>query len=188
MHKLISMVFFVCFSLTLQAREIAGITFHDSIHIPGVQSALKLNGLGIRTKFFFKIYIAALYVQKNSNQAQEIISSPQAKRMVMHILYDEVDRKRMTDGWLSGFKDNLSETEFTKLKPDIEQFNTMFETTHAGDIIFLDFIPGYGCRITIKGQEKGTIKNPEFYPTLLKIWLGEEPISSRLKRELLKVQ
>jgi len=53
------------------------------------------------------------------------------------------------------------------------------------DVIVLDFNPTAGTRVVISGDEKGSIEGKEFNDALLKIWLGEEPISSGLKKDLL---
>jgi hypothetical protein len=54
-----------------------------------------------------------------------------------------------------------------------------------GDLISLDYLPGKGTVVTIKGVEKGVVPGGDFYQALLKVWLGESPISKSLKRQLL---
>ena len=180
-------IFFLLFSLSLsaQAREIADVTIPQTISIPSVEQSLTLNGAGIRYKFFFKIYIAALYVTQASHKADDIINSNGPKRMLMHFLYDEVPLEKLVDGWNEGFEDNLSKAEQKSLAADIKQFNQMFESLKAGDEVELDYLPGKGTRVTIKGVEKGVIKGAEFNRALLKIWLGEEPVTEELKEALL---
>ncbi len=185
MAKLFILFLILISSSVVHSKEIAGVNFDELITIADVPSALKMNGMGIRYKFFFKIYIAVLYVQEKAHQADKLMASSGAKRMVMHILYDEVDKQKLIDGWLRGFEANLSKTDFLALKPKIDKFNTLFETLKSGDSIFLDSLPNQGTRVIIKGQLKGMIGGQEFYPALLKIWLGNDPISSDLKEELL---
>ncbi len=181
------LIFFLFFSLSLsaQAREIADVTIPQTISIPGVEQSLSLNGAGIRYKFFFKIYIAALYVTQPSHKADDIINSKAPKRMLMHFLYDEVPLEKLVDGWNEGFEDNLSEAEQKSLAADIKGFNQMFESLKAGDVVELDYLPGKGTRVTIRGVEKGVIKGAEFNRALLKIWLGDEPVTEELKEALL---
>jgi len=77
-------------SPALQARELADITIPDSIQL--ADTPLVLNGAGIRYKFFFKIYLGALYVPKTATQADELIQAAGPKRMLMHFIYSEVSR------------------------------------------------------------------------------------------------
>jgi len=169
---------------SLQAAEIADVHFDESVTLAGIDQPLQLNGLGIRYKFFFKIYIAALYVQHKSTDAAELVSSSQAKRMTMHFLYDEVEREKLVDGWNEGFENNLSAEQLAALQPRIQQFNAMFETVRKGDVINLDYIPGKGTRVTIKGRDKGTVPGPDFNRALLNIWLGDYPVGDDLKQKL----
>jgi len=172
------------FLLPVQATEIAGQQFDDVISLADNQKSLQLNGLGIRYKFFFKIYIAALYLEEKSEDIKQIIESSQAKRVVMHFLYDKVEKEKLVSAWIEGFEDNLSAEEFKALEPRIKLFNTLFETVESGDVIYLDFIPGKGTRVISKGQPKGIIEGDDFYSALLKIWLGDEPVGEDLKMAL----
>jgi len=172
-------------SFSAQAREMADVSFAETVSINGVEQPLKLNGLGIRYKFFFKIYIAALYVTKTSHDAVDIIKSDSPKRMVMHFLYDEIPQEKLVNGWNEGFEDNLSDAERGVLQADIKQFNAMFETIKAGEVVTLDYLPAQGTVVTIKGVQKGVIKGAAFYRALLKIWIGEEPVTEELKEALL---
>lgn len=184
-NKLFTLTLLLSLTSALHAREIADVKFAETVSIAGTDQALKLNGLGIRSKFFFKIYIAALYLKNPSKNAAEIIASDSAKRIVMHFLYDEVAAEKLVAGWNDGFEDNLSDDELKSLSTDIKQFNQMFETLKEGDVVTLDYLPKQGTRITIKGVNKGIIKGAAFNQALLKIWLGDEPVTDDLKEALL---
>ena len=171
-----------------QARELAGVNIDESITLAENKQALQLNGLGIRYKFFFKIYIAALYVQDRSSNAQAIVSSADAKRMSMVFLYDEVPREKLVAGWNEGFENNLTAEQLAALQPRIDQFNAMFETVKQGDVINLDYVPEKGTVVQIKGQQKGVVPGQDFNQALLKIWLGEYPVGDDLKQALLGQQ
>lgn len=180
-------LFSLGYTSTLNAKEMADIEFEESASLVGADKKLKLNGLSIRYKFFFKIYVAALYVEQTSQDANTLIKHNGAKRMLMHFVYDEVPAEKLASGWLEGFEDNTSAEDFKKLKPRIAQFNTMFETLHKGDVVLLDYLPGQGTRVTIKGKEKGFIKGEDFNQALLKIWVGDEPVTEDLKEGLLGI-
>lgn len=186
MKKIPLILFFILFIGQVQAKELADVVFKDQISV--ADSQLKLNGLGIRYKFFFKIYIAALYVESMSNKADEIINAEGAKRIHMHFLYDEVSKDKLINGWLEGFESNLSKQAYQQLKPRIDQFNLLFETVKKGDQIILDYLPTKGTRVTIKNKFRGIVKGPDFYAALMKIWLGDSPVNEDLKNALLGVE
>ena len=50
----------------------------------------------------------------------------------------------------------------------------------------IDWIPGTGTVLTVKGQVQGEpFKEPEFFNALLGIWLGPQPADWKLKDALL---
>jgi hypothetical protein len=56
----------------------------------------------------------------------------------------------------------------------------------AGESFTLDWIPGTGTVITVKGKVQGEpFKEPEFFNALLRIWVGPNPADWRLKDTLL---
>lgn len=177
---------FVLLSFNVQAKTMAGITIEDNVVLAG--QALTLNGAGIRSKFFFDIYVAALYIATPVNKTSDLVVKDQPIRMAMHFVYDEVSKEKLVDGWNEGFEDNLSDTQLEKLKPRIKLFNNMFTTVRKGDVIFLDFIPGKGTLVTINNKNAGRVTSDDFFHALLMIWLGEDPVGDDLKAALLGQQ
>ncbi len=178
------LILLVLFSTPVFAREIADVNVPDMITV-GDSVHLQLNGAGIRYKFFFKIYIAELYVEHPATDAQKVIADEGRKRVVMHFLYSKVTKEDLNDAWNEDFQTNLNQLQFAALKGKINQFNSTFETVKSGDDIVLDYIPGTGTEVTIRGQAKGIIPGKDFNDALLSVWLGKKPISEDLRKELL---
>ena len=173
------------YSLPGYARDIAGVKIDEKIILAN-NTKLKLNGAGIRSKFFFEIYVAALYVtQPVLNSTERVLTDTKAKRMLMHFLYDEVSKEKLNGGWQDGFENNLDEKTYAGLKPRLDNFKTFFETVNKGDVIHLDYIPGQGTKVSINSVEKGAIEGQDFHQALMKVWLGEEPADWSLKDALL---
>jgi len=170
--------------LPVHAKEIAGVMVQETIKTAD-GTTLILNGAGIRTKFFFDIYIAELYMQHPSSSAEAVVADSGAKQIVMHFLYSEVSKEKLVDAWNEGFADNTGADELTGLQGRIEQFNAFFVAVKKGDVITLAYAPNTGTTVTIAGVEKGVIEGKDFNDALLRIWLGKEPVTSSLKKELL---
>ena len=96
-----------------------------------------------------------------------------------------MSKEKLVNGWNDGFKNNNSNKELVKLKTQIDQFNNLFITVKKGDVINLDFIPTTGTSVVINGKTRGLVEGDDFFTTLLKIWLGEEPADSDLKEAML---
>ena len=179
-NYLLSLFFLVFLASSATAVEIAGVQVPDTL-----ENGLVLNGAGLRSKFFFKIYIAELYLEHPAQTAQGVLDAPGRKRMVMHMLHDKITQEQLVESWNHGFKVNLSSAEYEKLTPRIEAFNQLFVSVKRGDKIILDYIPETGTTVTIAGTQKGVVEGADFNRGLLAIWLGKEPVGEDLRDALL---
>jgi len=169
--------------LSQAGTKIVGIELADTYQLGG--KSLALNGAGVRSKFFFKIYVGALYTGKTSNNAAELIAAPGPKSMQMTMLYKEVEAKKITSGWTEGFKANVAESEFKQLENRLQTFNAFFPALRAGDSVHMDYSPETGTQLSINGKALGTIQGEDFFGALLKVWLGDHPADDGLKEGLL---
>jgi len=174
-------------STSVYGRELAGVDVPETINKADA-TVLQLNGAGIRSKFFFKIYIAGLYLTEKERDASAIFAQDRDRRLVMHFLYDEVGKKDLVEAWNEGFKGNGSPEQLTELSSDIATFNSLFDTVKKGDQIILDYTVGKGTDVIIRGEKRGTIEGKPFNDLLLSIWLGEAPVGKGLRDDLLGKQ
>lgn len=176
-------IFVFLFSTSVLAAEVEGVRVPKTITVAG--QSLQLNGAGVRTKFFFDIYVGALYLSHPVHQARRAIEDAGPKRMSMYFLYGEVGREKLVDGWIEGFEKNQSKEAMVRLRPRLNRFNSMFGDTRKGDIYIFDFLPDGSTTVTLKGREKGHIQGNDFQQALLAVWLGKHPADKDLKEALL---
>jgi len=169
--------------LYAQAIEIEGVTLPDTIQLQG--KALQLNGAGIRTKFFFDIYVGGLYLEQHASSAKAVFADHGAKRVTMNFLYGKVDKEKLTDGWEDGFEKNQSHKQMQALNERLGQFNALFTNGHRGDAIVFDFLSDGSTHLSFNGNEKGVIAGADFQQALLAVWLGKKPADSDLKDAML---
>jgi len=167
------------------ALEVAEVNVSEQVLLANTNTPLKLNGAGVRSKFFFKIYVGALYLPQKTTNAEKAINMEGGKRILMHFLYKKVEKEKLVEGWVDGFKNNHSGEQFEALKTKLEAFNKLFDTVKRGDRIELDYLPEIGTQVSINDQIKGSIFGKVFYSALLKVWLGEDPADSDLKEAML---
>jgi hypothetical protein len=168
---------------TTWAVEISGIQIPEQVEISGQE--LKLNGAGLRKKFFARIYVAGLYLPEQTADADEVIAMAGPKRITMQFLYDEVGVEKITRGWTDGFRNNTSPEQMKVLQTRLDHFNALFEDMKKDDRIVIDYVPELGTRVDIKGQARGIIPGEDFMRALLKVWLGQKPVDKGLKMGLL---
>ena len=187
MHKPAIILLFCLFVINtpVAAKNIEGVVIPDTLASANGDSSLVLNGAGIREKFFLDIYIGALYLPAKTSDASAILSDTGPASVLMHILYGEVSKQKITDGWTDGLEANLADQEMQALKPQLAKFNDLFQDLHKGDRIRIDYIPGTGTEVRINKELRGVVEGNDFYRALLGIWIGSHPVSKSLKREML---
>lgn len=168
-------------TVELQAASLAGVTLPDSTQVAGKN--LVLNGLGIRTKFVVKVYVAGLYLEQKSPDANAILKSDAPKRIVMHFVRD-VSKKQMTDAFQESFENN-SPNEAKSMKADIDKMLGALEDLKEGDEMVFTYVPGTGTTMSINGKDKVTIAEKAFAPVMFSVWLGPKPPNGDLKKGML---
>lgn len=169
---------------TLHAAEVAGIKVDDSLRVGG--SELLLNGAGLRSKLFIKVYVGALYVGQKSTTPAAILDNPQPRRMVMRLLRD-VDAETLASAMDEGLKNNHTPAEMADMKTQAEQLAGIMKSigkAREGDTIAIDFSAD-GVSISLNGETRGKVAGPGFAKALLKVWLGDKPADASLKKALL---
>lgn len=171
------------FATAVAAKEVAGVPVAESVHVEG--AALVLNGAGMRTKFFVKVYVGALYLPRRETQATAILATDVPWSVHMHFLHSEVEAKKLVDAWNDGFGANLGNAERERLAPRIAAFNALFRTVRKGEAIRIDYSPAAGTRVSIQSETRGTVPGADFGRAVLSIWLGDKPADADLKRAML---
>lgn len=173
-------------SILAQSVEREGAKFESKLPLGG--AALQLNGVGVRTKFVFKVYVAGLYVPTKSNNAVAVLAQTGPRRLSLTMLRD-VDADSFASPLNDGLQKNHSEAQLAAIKPQIVAFNAAFKAigeAKKGDIILLDYLPDSGTRIIVNGQPRSpNITGEDFFTALLRIWLGDKPADDDLKKGLL---
>ena len=174
-----------------QAQDAAPVTIHGVSYAATVQTngkTLALNGAGTRYKAVFKVYTAGLYLEKPAHSLQDIAALPGPKRISVTMLRD-IDSSELGKLFARGMEDNMERAAFSRLVPGVMRMSDIF-TQHkkllTGETFTVDWIPGQGTVVTVKGQPQGeAFKEPEFFNALLGIWLGPKPADQQLKKALL---
>jgi flagellar motor switch/type III secretory pathway protein FliN len=185
MKKLLLVIYCILLSCNASALEVAGVKLPDSINMGGRN--LVLNGAGVRSKLFFKVYVAALYLVQKQTTANAIIPDENPQHVALHMLRDLSDEK-LLHAFNEAIEANHTKLEMTQLDFSIKHMTEIFhqvKEVKTGDVIALDYLPGSGTQISVNGIPQGTIPGGLFHRALLKIWLGEEPVQADLKLKLL---
>jgi hypothetical protein len=185
-HWLLALAAILVSPGVLAQAVVAGVNYAQTTDIAG--GKLQLNGAGVRYKAVFKVYAAGLYLARKAATTEEVLAAPGAKRMTLTMLR-EIDSSELGKMFSRGMEDNMDKARFSQLIPGVIRMSQVFSDVkklNAGDSILIDWVPGVGTVISIKGVPQGApFKEPEFYSAMLRLWLGPRPADWKLKDALL---
>lgn len=153
------------------AGEVGGVEMPEMIAVDGEQ--LVLNGMALRSRLFFKVYVAGLYLPHKEPSAKAILSADQERRTVLHFLRD-VSSDQVCTAWKDGLEANTPDAS-TQLWRQFDQLCGMMADVSDGDTMVFTYVPGEGTTVEVKGADKGTLEGKEFADALWACWIGEEP-------------
>lgn len=166
--------------------EVAGVKYEDSLELRGQK--VELNGAGVRYKAVFKVYTAGLYLGRKVSTVEEVLGQPGPKRISITMLRD-IDANELGKLFTKGVEENSPRSELAQLVPGLLRMGQMFadqKQLKTGDTFYVDWLPGAGSQVVVKGLPQGEpIKEPAFFNALLRIWLGPAPADWKLKDALL---
>ncbi|MFZ6864022.1 chalcone isomerase family protein [Undibacterium sp. Ji67W] len=169
-----------------KATEVAGVKLDDTLQLANTE--LKLNGAGIRYKAIFKVYVAGLYLKEKKTTVQDILNADGPRRVTLVMMRD-LSSEDFSRGFMQGIQKNTDKADKAKLTSQFLRFGELFASVpelKKGDVMTNDWIPGVGTVVALNGKKMGD-PYPDilFYNALLRIWLGESPVDSGLKKAML---
>lgn len=180
----LSLAVFLCviaFLMNLNAGSLAGVTLPDTAQVGS--KTLVLNGLGLRTKFIVKVYVAGLYLEQKSSDPDAIIKADAPKQLVMKFVHS-ASKSQMADAFDESFTNNTPEAMKT-MKVDIDRLLAALEPVKPGDEMVFTYVPGTGTTFAINGKERLTISGTAFAQVIFSVWLGPKPPNADLKKGIL---
>ncbi len=167
------------------AREVGGVQVVESLQADG--RTLRLNGAGVRSKFFIGVYVAALYLGTRSDDPAKILDSDAPWEITLFFLR-EVDHEQVLDSFREAFEANNPPDEVAGLNASLmkihdEVMSTL--TVRPGQTIRLAYRPGQGSTVTVPGGASSRVHGKRFADALLRTWIGDHPSDGSLKDALL---
>ncbi len=165
------------------APVIADVKLEDSLAFDGYEYNFK--GAGIRKKLVLKLYVGSLYTNREADREEKILEGPVASVIRLDIISGLITSKLMKETVQEGFEKAMG-GDTSSLQKEIDSFIAVFsEEIVKGDQFSFVSLPGVGVT-AYKGYEKLTIiLNDRFRETLFSIWLGKDPVDSKLKKKMM---
>lgn len=182
MKKLFAaLVLTLLFASRSPAVEVAGVNLEPAVTINN--QVLKLNGYGIRKKFFVKVYIGSLYTSKRFAGAAAALGDSGDKLIRMNFLHSKVEKEKIIEAFNEGFAGNSPDLIGS---PDIKKFLALFTTDfNRGDIVDLNLGADGSVGVSHNGRSLGSVPSTKLARAVLAIYLGDKPADDSLKKGML---
>ena len=165
------------------ARTCRGVSYEDMRQVSN--KMLRLNGVGVRqaTIFHIDVYVAALYVERPSRNARELLKVDQLEQLALTLVRD-ISAEQMNEAIRSGFGKNVG-GDYADLRARVDELQRSIPALKAGHVFTITFMPGQGVSVFVNGGLLKAIPGDDFARALLSIWLGASPPNEGLKSGLL---
>ena len=175
----------VSFTLTANAQKtLNGVTLPAELSFN--EQTLELNGGGIRTKYFFKLYTAGLYLMHKSSDNKAIIEADETMAIRLEITSSMISSDNMSEAINEGF-DKSTGGNTSAIRSRIDEMLKTFssEGISIGDVFDIVYVPGLGTQTSKNGALESTITGLDFKKALFGIWLSDNPVQADLKKGML---
>ena len=170
-HALLGLFLTFLIVTPVVAGTLAGITLPDTLDVNGQQ--MELNGMALRKKIIFKVYVAGLYLPAKEKNSEKILAADEPRCTVMHFLRS-VDAGKINEAWFDGLQANTP-NHSPELKKQFDALASLMEDLKDGDKLVFTYRPGSGTEVKVKGKIKGNLGDKAFADALFSCWIGKKP-------------
>ena len=151
----------------------------------GAQAELQLNGSAIYQDLGKQQFVAALFVENLSNNANSIQLQQSPKRMEVRII-NVYSKRRWLNLWMQSISINNDRESFSGSAQEvIDIMRAPRSAPKKGDVIEYLFDPDQGTSVRFNGTELIANYPPQVFNILLRTWIGPIPPSTAFKDQLL---
>lgn len=168
----------------------------DGYEVPQVIPAtsqhaeLNLNGASMRILYgVVDTYIGKLYVENPTTDEEAIIEADEYKRMVFRVVMKRISGRRIAKAMYDALQMNITQEESVRLEKRLQLLVELFDKSlKEGEEGYIEWVPGEGSRIVIHDDVKGIIPGKDLNDAILRIWVGDNPVGSRFKDQILGIE
>ena len=149
-----------------------------------------LQGIALHRELGQDQFLGALYTDIASDDVEVILDARIAKRMELKVVARSgIVAGRFSRMWIEGAAINNSIQLLTEQADNMLIFDQMFRgRLEENDHIVIDYVPAKGINVFLNSVWLGNIPSDNFFPLLLRSWIGRVPLSSRYRDELLSLE
>ena len=131
-----------------------------------------------------KICRAALYVPAGAG-GDGIHLADVPKRLEIEY-FVPVGRDRLVRMAEDSLQTQFTNEQLRPFREEIREFHKLYRDVGRSDRYAMTYHPDRGLTLELNGEILGSVPGPQFARTYLAIWLGDDPVSPAMKKNLLR--
>lgn len=181
MRKLFAVIALLLLPANAYPLEVAGVAVAPQVNVNG--QTLRLNGYGVRSKFFVKVYVGSLYTARRLATPAQLLDDPGDKLIRMQFVHSRVDKEKIVAAFAEGLANNAPQAARSA---EARQFLAFF----AADFLqgeTVDLLLGADGTVTVRhdGKLLGSLRSAPLARGVLAIYFGDRPADKELKAGML---
>lgn len=182
-RKITALILGILMSISAMAVNIVGVDVKENIVV--ADKKMILNGVGVRKKFFFKLYVGSLYLSKKTMDGKVIVEGRGNMTIKLNIISKLITSAKLKEALEDGFA-TVEPEKMELIKDKLKTFTGIFEDGQVknGDVFTFNYIDG-NVKTYKNGKYLLTTEGQDFKEALFGIWLGDRAIDKDLKTEML---
>jgi hypothetical protein len=157
--------------------SVAGVTPPAALSVFGRQ--LQLAGCGARVVLWEELYALGLYLPQSAMERSVVLDPETPKAVRLYALYDGEIPEKIPEQWRRPLR--------RMLPPDLmDTVQAFFDRLASGDVATIAYAPDEGTAFQINGTPVADTPGHRIIEAMLRLWIGDAPVSEDVRRELLQ--
>lgn len=159
------------------SAEIAGVTLPPTEAVGSTQ--LQLAGCSAREKLWMDLYVVSLYLPRDMAGVARMTDDGVPKLVRLDVTHDGKVPNGLPSEWRQRLQRHVSQ-EF------MQTLESHYNNLRGGDTVRVSYTPGGGTTLSVNGNTVATRPGGDLMDAMLKLWVGQDPVSQDIKRDLLQ--
>lgn len=164
--------------------KIGGIVMPNVLKVG--EKHLKMNGGGVREKYFMNLYVGVLYLTNKTTDANKIMNADEPMAIRLRIVSGMVSNSKLE----SAIRDGMDKSTSGNVGPVKDRMETLIKKGFSsdvedGDLFDIVYVPGKGTTLEKNSKALVTVKGLDFKKALFGVWLCDDPAQESLKKKML---
>lgn len=178
-------VLLLALSTTVNSQvKLAGVIMPKVMKVEG--NYLKMNGGGIREKWWIDLYVAVLYLENKTADPEQIMRADAPMAIKLRIISGAVSNEKLE----SAIREGMQKSTKGKIAPVADRMEKLIEKgfdqeIEKGDTFDLIYHPKKGTTLQKNNRPLVTVEGVDFKEALFGIWLCDDPADKHLKGKML---